>query len=205
MPHVIVEKLRCHFGGKRDCVCHASATSGDATTKTSPPPPRSRSFVLQVALDGVFRSRAVIAGGGGGAKDEDDDNDFEGNHSSCVKYDVSLPNANFPAIRRNTALFISIDISLVAVMGLTMTWGRSARIDGRVNDSYSSDLKRSTANVIPPARFLSTPPQYVRDQGRDVEGEVHRYQHGVDDANAAIVVVVVVARAVASYLPMHDR
>ena len=48
--------------------------------KRAPPPPRSRSFVLQVALDGVFRSRAVIAGAGGGAEDEDDDDDFEGNH-----------------------------------------------------------------------------------------------------------------------------
>ena len=99
--------------------------------------------------------------------DDDDDNndndDFEGNHSSCAKYDVSLPNANFPVIRRNTVLFISINISLVAVTGgLTMTWGWSTRIDGHVNDLYRSDLNRSARNVIPPDRFLLTRPRYVR-------------------------------------------
>ncbi len=96
--------------------------------------------------------------------DDHDDDNLEGNHSSCLKYDVSVPNASFPVIKRKMPLLISIDISLVAVMEKLTKWGRSARHDGRVN-LYSSDLKSSAGNVTHPARFRSTRPRNVRVDG----------------------------------------
>ena len=94
------------------------------------------------------------------------------------------------------------------------------RSDGRADDDMGSERphRRSRQRFVqqrleeerrerdtPGSLFVDPSPirAYQRDQGRDVEGEVHRYQHGVDDANDAVVVVV--ARAAASYLPMHDR